>query len=959
MNTKEASSTFEVVARLEQHKDLVLDMDWSSDGTTLASVSRDRRICLWDTENYWDLCTFRDPRIKPACVSWRPESSRYIATGAFNHTVQIYDVQNERLIDSLYGPSGPVLSIHWYASGSQGEFLAAGSQDSNIYVWNLAKRDLANGRIGSPMRLPGHWSGVYSLAVSPDYRYLASGTEDGTIGLWRHGASHRDLRVSLNAHRDCVRTLAWSPQGKLVSGGADGRIYLWDHENYQPEKVIDVHKKQVLCIRFSSDGNLLASKSLDGTVRLWRCDEFEQVASFQERSLRLSGGLALHPSKPILATCDADTHSIVLRKFDSKRLLSKGSRIRTRFYRNAKVVLAGDHGVGKTGLSLVLSGRDYQPTDSTPSRVVRRFDRREEELPGGKNETRESYLWDLAGQPYYCIIHQLCLNEVCLALLVVDRQKEWSQSVKSVRRWDRALSQIKGLMQGRLLMKRILVVAREDIPSVDIDGEAFERELQSLKDELDISEHFLTSALEGWQIEPLRRAIDRAIEWDKLPQVKSTELFQELASFLVSEREQGRQLTTVEDLFRSLSRSSPKLLKGITALEEFRTCLKRLENRDIVRMLRFGDFVLLQPEMLDAYASDLILAASNPHGAVLEQDAYGGNFEMRNRNRILNPQLEQILLIATVRELLHHDIAFKATAGERAYLVFPSQSNRSSTEGDRLPIAGATYSFDGAVEEIYATLVVRLANSDFFSQHDLWRNSARFEFKKGRFDVSLSQSDAGSGQLELHFDPSVDPMARSLCEDYVASHLEHRAIQHRDSRSALEKPRSKKHATKLDQIDQTADKVRERNTTEAALEGKKRVKHYDVFFCYSRIDKENVRAIGSKLSDRGIRPFIDETSILPGEKWTTAVDEQLENLRAAVVFLGGGGMTDWATIEAEALIEKAKLKDRPLIPVFLPSCARDFEMPWIFTGRTPVDFRKLMPEPIDELIRGIRGWDDS
>ena len=175
----------------------------------------------------------------------------------------------------------------------------------------------------------------------------------------------------------------------------------------------------------------------------------------------------------------------------------------------------------------------------------------------------------------------------------------------------------------------------------------------------------------------------------------------------------------------------------------------------------------------------------------------------------------------------------------------------------------------------------------------------------------------------------------------------------------LEKPRSKKHATKLDQIDQTADKVRERNTTEAALEGKKRVKHYDVFFCYSRRDKENVRAIGSKLSDRGIRPFIDETSILPGEKWTTAVGEQLENLRAAVVFLGGGGMTDWATIEAEALIEKAKLRDRPLIPVFLPSCASDFELPWIFTGRNPVDFRKLMPEPIDELIRGIRGWDDS
>jgi len=36
----------------------------------------------------------------------------------------------------------------------------------------------------------------------------------------------------------------------------------------------------------------------------------------------------------------------------------------------------------------------------------------------------------------------------------------------------------------------------------------------------------------------------------------------------------------------------------------------RLENSDLIRRLSFGDYVLLQPELLDAYASALVIAAA-------------------------------------------------------------------------------------------------------------------------------------------------------------------------------------------------------------------------------------------------------------------------------------------------------------------------------------------------------------
>ena len=64
-------------------------------------------------------------------------------------------------------------------------------------------------------------------------------------------------------------------------------------------------------------------------------------------------------------------------------------------YANAKVVLVGDSGVGKSGLALVLTGQPFVPTESTHSRHVWLFDQEEIHEKDGPYETREVWLWDL------------------------------------------------------------------------------------------------------------------------------------------------------------------------------------------------------------------------------------------------------------------------------------------------------------------------------------------------------------------------------------------------------------------------------------------------------------------------------------------------------------------------------------------------------------------------------------
>ena len=72
------------------------------------------------------------------------------------------------------------------------------------------------------------------------------------------------------------------------------------------------------------------------------------------------------------------------------------------------MILVGDTGVGKSGLGMVLAGKKFAPTESTHGRRVWHFDTREATTDAGYKQTREVMLWDLAGQPGYRLVHQLC-----------------------------------------------------------------------------------------------------------------------------------------------------------------------------------------------------------------------------------------------------------------------------------------------------------------------------------------------------------------------------------------------------------------------------------------------------------------------------------------------------------------------------------------------------------------------
>ena len=649
--------------------------------------------------------------------------------------------------------------------------------------------------------------------------------------------------------------------------------------------------------------------------------------------------------------------------------------------------------MGKSGLGLVLSGQEYQPTESTHGRRVWTFDTREVEDPRVGQQTREVLLWDLAGQPGYRLVHQLHLNEIAVALVVFDSRSE-TDPFSGVKHWVRALAQARRLEDTVTPLRTYLVAARADRGGVAVSS----RRIQAMIDDLGLDGFFETSAKEGWQITELKDEIGSAIAWDALPMVSSSLLFEEIKQFLLEEKNQARVLSTVDDLFRSFARTQTGNADRDTLRASFETCIGRVASRDLIRRLHFGDLVLLQPELLDAYASALVQAAKDEPdglGFIQEEDALAGRFRLAAEERIADQAQEKLLLIATVEELLRHEIALKETTDQGVDLVFPSQFTRERPDAPDIPGKQVTFGFEGPLHNIYASLAVRLAHSSLFRRQTMWQNAASYTAAGGgACGIHLRELEEGRGELALFYDEQAGTSVRTQFETYVAGHLEFRAlpgtILRRAIRSCLncgyvlpddlirgklslgmdtarcplceksvislrdDEPSAKAEAA-VSEMNRSADEHRDRGVAATRLKGKIETGDYDVFLCHNTKDKPQVMAIGERLKERGILPWLDIWEIRPGTRWQKELQRNIRSVRSAAVFIGSRGTGPWQELEVEAALQEFVRRNRPVIPVILSGRQGTPRLPTFLGSWHMIDMRHPDPDPFVQLVWGITG----
>ncbi|MEG4987323.1 serine/threonine protein kinase [Microcoleus sp. BR0-C5] len=217
--------------------------------------------------------------------------------------------QKWRCVYTVPGHSSFVNSL---AISPDGKILASGSWDKTIKIWNLETTEL----IGT---LTGHSDRVNSVAISYDGKMLVSGSSDETIKFWNLHSG--DLLCTFPGHSMEVNSVAINPKGLVIAscGGADNTIKLWNLRSGELLRTLRGHSDNVNAVVFSPDGKILASGSSDATSKVWDVESGKLLRTLSGLNVGVNS-VAIAPDGQILASVSND-YTIKLRNLHTGSLL--------------------------------------------------------------------------------------------------------------------------------------------------------------------------------------------------------------------------------------------------------------------------------------------------------------------------------------------------------------------------------------------------------------------------------------------------------------------------------------------------------------------------------------------------------------------------------------------------------------------------------------------------------------
>lgn len=285
---------------------------YSPNGRLLASGSGSGRVRIWNAMDLTPYGDVLDVGLYLKTVAFAPSGS-LVAIGLGSGTIQLWEISTgSQKPKSLEGHSATVTSL---AFSADGKVLASASDDHTIRLW-----DVSAGVALADFE-PLEHRGVTSVALDRSGRWLVSGGSDGDLRLWdlstRTGIGevlpygpNRVAALALNAHGDTLaaadlngRLSVWNVPTRTLNSpwikvhGSRAQLLYFSKDD---REIVSIDRYSKICVTKllfekyhcssikeliddggaifpSPDGNVLASRSKKGIVRLWNAHSFKPM----------------------------------------------------------------------------------------------------------------------------------------------------------------------------------------------------------------------------------------------------------------------------------------------------------------------------------------------------------------------------------------------------------------------------------------------------------------------------------------------------------------------------------------------------------------------------------------------------------------------------------------------------------------------------------------------------------
>ncbi|CAG0913037.1 unnamed protein product [Notodromas monacha] len=250
-----------LASTLGQHKGPIFALKWNKKGNYILSAGVDKTTIIWDAAT--GLCTqqFAFHSAPALDVDWQTNTS--FASCSTDQTIHVCKLGMERPIKSFQGHTNEVNAIKW---DPQGQLLASCSDDMTLKIWSM-KQD------GCVHDLQAHRKEIYTIKWSPTgpgtanpnvNLILASASFDSTVRLWD---VERGVCIhTLTKHQEPVYSVAFSPQGKyLASGSFDKCVHIWSTQTGQ---LVHSYKGTggIFEVCWNARGDKVGASASDGSV---------------------------------------------------------------------------------------------------------------------------------------------------------------------------------------------------------------------------------------------------------------------------------------------------------------------------------------------------------------------------------------------------------------------------------------------------------------------------------------------------------------------------------------------------------------------------------------------------------------------------------------------------------------------------------------------------------------------